>query len=233
MARDRTAFGDPIVSDHNFHSDPVMRLTAQRAARAAAQEQQEAEAPKRARSVTMVIYAWAAAGLVAFGVATTSLIGQSDEQPNAQVAAIPDIPDMPQDQFTRKAGIDEDIDLITTSSINVKPTVPAIVNIYPRSYERHQNDSSPGTYGAQIGGATDIDGLVATFVTLEKRAPDLMQNINPLIRFDDKGAQIASNLIAGPFTTRQASAAFCEAVTTKALLICSPAAYQGDPLLGD
>lgn len=215
------------MSNDTFHSDPVMRLMAQRAARAAEEENQTQDIPKESRSVTMIIYTWAAVGLVAFGVATTSLVTRSGDQSSAQIAAVPVYTD---EQMAKVASDDDEIDLITTSSINVEPTVPSLVNVYPRSHKPSQSNHS---HGAQIGSGSDIDGLVATVTALEKRSPDLMKEINPLVHFDDKGVRITANLIAGPFASREASSAFCEAVKTKTLLPCKPSAYQGDPLLDD
>ena len=85
------ASGDITLSDNTFHSDPVMRLAAQRAARTTAEDNQQTDVPKESKSVTMIIYAWAAVGLVAFGVATTSLVTQSDDQSPAQIAFVPDL----------------------------------------------------------------------------------------------------------------------------------------------
>ncbi len=218
------------MSNDTYHSDPIMRLTAQRAARAAAdRHEMPDDHPGESRSVTMIIYAWAAVGLVAFGVATTSLVRQSTDPTQSYATAASSVPETSVVGPEEFASIDE-VDLITTSSINVEPTIPSIVNIYPRSHTQEQTTS---THGAQIGAASDVDGLVMTFTALEKRSPELLKNLNPLVRFDDRGAQVAANLITGPFRTQEASAAFCDAVKAQALLPCTASAYEGDPLLGE
>ena len=84
--------------------------------------------------------------------------------------------------------------------------------------------------GVDLGKSQSLDELSKDFDTMKTRLPDLFADIRPLVLFDESGASLDVQLVAGPFETKADSAAFCQTIRLQLNKHCESAAYRGDAL---
>jgi hypothetical protein len=92
-------------------------------------------------------------------------------------------------------------------------------------------DSGRDEVAIDIGGATSVAAMSATWDRIRRKHATLLDGLRPLITVrDGRGGQIELRLVAGPLSNRAAAAKLCAPLAATGIH-CEPAAFEGQRLV--
>ena len=221
----------PVLEDNSSDSKSIIELSAQRAAKQAADEYVRELRSGESGFAAFAVYAWAVVALIGSSIGATALLFPG-ESSHIQIA---------QQEHPKQSG-DGAIDFTTTATMSV-PEPAAQTPADSQNVETGSGLSTGATsavpsadgppLGAQLGKTASIDEIVLRHIALDNRSPWLFAEHPPLVRFFGSGDAVVANLVVGPFDSKTALDTFCGTLARENAVSCTAAPYEGDPFTDD